>query len=50
MTDSEIVKNIINKIEAAQATKLYGQITITFNAGKAVVIKTEKTEKIGVSL
>lgn len=50
MTDSEIVKNILNKIETAQKTKLYGQITIAFNAGKIVIIETKKTEKIGAGL
>lgn len=50
MTDSELIKTIVSKLEMAQKNKIYGSISVTICGGKIVTIETKKTEKIGAGL
>ena len=45
MTESELMRWAIEKINQAVTDKMYGAITIKFENGRIVATKTEKTEK-----
>lgn len=46
MTKLELMKALEAAVDDAIRTQMWGEITVSFNAGEAAILRTEKTVKL----